>query len=179
MIAQASLFLLDVLTAFLTVALLLRFYMQACRVSFHNQIGTFVVELTNWLVRPLRKALPGLFGLDLASLLAAYVLQLVFVCTVFFLRAGNEAWPPELLLPLLLWRGVLATLRLSIYLLIAALVVQAILSWVSPYSPLSQPVAQLTRPFLRPIQRVVPPIGAVDLAPLIAIVLAQLALMFL
>ncbi|MEF8719384.1 MAG: YggT family protein [Candidatus Accumulibacter necessarius] len=62
MIAQASLFLLDVLTAFLTVALLLRFYMQACRVSFNNQIGTFVVELTNWLVRPLRKVLPGWYG---------------------------------------------------------------------------------------------------------------------
>lgn len=179
MITQAGLFLLDALTGFLSTALLLRFYMQTFRVSFNNQVGSFVVELTNWLVRPLRKALPGLFGLDLASLLPAYVLQLVFVCTVFFLRAGNEAWPPELLLPLLLWRGVLATLRLSIYLLIAALVVQAILSWVSPYSPLSQPVAQLTRPFLRPIQRVVPPIGAVDLAPLIAIVLAQLALMFL
>ena len=106
-----------------------------------DRVGSFVVELTNWLVRPLRKALPGLFGLDLASLLPAYVLQLIFVCTVFFLRAGNEAWPPELLLPLLLWRGVLATLRLSIYLLIAALVVQAILSWVSPYSPLSQPLS--------------------------------------
>ncbi|SBT05759.1 conserved membrane hypothetical protein [Candidatus Accumulibacter aalborgensis] len=179
MITQAGLFLLDALTGFLSTALLLRFYMQTFRVSFNNQVGSFVVELTNWLVRPLRKALPGLFGLDLASLLPAYVLQLIFVCTVFFLRAGNEAWPPELLLPLLLWRGVLATLRLSIYLLIAALVVQAILSWVSPYSPLSQPVAQLTRPFLRPIQRVVPPIGAVDLSPLIAIVLAQLALMFL
>ena len=179
MITQAGLFLLDALTSFLSTALLLRFYMQTFRVSFNNQVGSFVVELTNWLVRPLRKALPGLFGLDLASLLPAYVLQLVFVGTVFFLRAGNEAWPPELLLPLLLWRGVLATLRLSIYLLIAALVVQAILSWVSPYSPLSQPVAQLTRPFLRPIQGVLPPIGAVDLSPLIAIVLAQLALMFL
>ena len=179
MITQAGLFLLDALTSFLSTALLLRFYMQTFRVSFNNQVGSFVVELTNWLVRPLRKALPGLFGLDLASLLPAYVLQLVFVGTVFFLRAGNEAWPPELLLPLLLWRGVLATLRLSIYLLIGALVVQAILSWVSPYSPLSQPVAQLTRPFLRPIQRVLPPIGAVDLSPLIAIVLAQLALMFL
>jgi YggT family protein len=83
------------------------------------------------------------------------------------------------LLPLLLWRGLLATLRFSLYLLIGALLVQAVLSWVSPYSPLSQPVSQLTRPILRPIQRFVPPIGAIDLSPLVAIVLAQLLLMFL
>ena len=80
---------------------------------------------------------------------------------------------------MLLWFAVLATLRFSIYLLIGALLLQAVLSWVSPYSPLSQPVAQLTRPFLRPIQRVVPMVGAIDLSPLIAIVLAQLLLMFL
>nr|MCU0811462.1 YggT family protein [Thiobacillaceae bacterium] len=63
--------------------------------------------------------------------------------------------------------------------LIGALLVQAILSWVSPYSPLSQPLSQLTRPVLRPIQRVVPLVGTIDLSPLIAIVLAQLVLMFI
>lgn len=179
MIAQAGLFLLDAVTAFLSVALLLRFYMQACRVSFNNQVGTFVVELTNWLVRPLRKVLPGLYGLDLASLLPAYLLQVILAFAMFLLAGGIDASQPETVLPLLLWRGVLNTLRLSIYLLIGALIVQAVLSWVSPYSPLSQPVTQLTRPFLRPIQRVVPPVGAIDLSPLVAIVLAQLILMFL
>ena len=54
MIAQAGLFLLEVLTGFLSLALLLRFYMQAFRVSFNNPAGSFVVEVTNWLVRPLR-----------------------------------------------------------------------------------------------------------------------------
>lgn len=179
MLAQAGLFLLDALIGFLTLALLLRFYMQAFRVSFANQIGAFVVQLTNWLVKPLRKVLPGLFGLDLASLLPAYLLQVVLLVAVFALRGGFEMVAVDKLLGLLLWQGVLATLRISIYLLIGALFVQAILSWVSPYSPLGQPVAQLTRPFLRPIQRIVPPIAAIDLSPLIAILLAQLVLMFL
>jgi len=179
MIARAGLFLLDVLVAFLSVALLLRFFMQACRVSFNNQVGTFVVEFTNWLVRPLRKILPGFYGLDLASLLPAYLLQVIFALAVFLVRGGSEAWSLATWLPLLFWHALLATLRLSIYLLIGALLVQAVLSWISPYSPLSQPVAQLTRPVLRPIQRFLPPIGGVDLSPLIAIVLAQLLLMFL
>ncbi|WP_291994880.1 YggT family protein [Candidatus Accumulibacter sp. ACC003] len=179
MAGQAGLFLLQALTGFLTFALLLRFYMQAFRVSFNNQVGTFVVDLTNWLVKPLRKLLPGLFGLDLASLLPAYLLQLIFTVALASVQEGVEGGSPGSLLPLLLWFAVLATLRFSIYLLIGALLLQAVLSWVSPYSPLSQPVAQLTRPFLRPIQRVVPMVGAIDLAPLIAIVLAQLLLMFL
>ena len=179
MAGQAGLFLLQAVTGFLSFALLLRFYMQAFRVSFSNQVGTFVVDLTNWLVKPLRKALPGLWGLDLASLLPAYLLQVIFTAAVVSLQGDIEAWSSAGLLPLVLWQGVLATLRMSIYLLIGALLVQAVLSWVSPYSPLSQPVAQLTRLFLRPIQRVVPTIGAVDLSPLIAIVLAQVVLMFL
>lgn len=178
MIGEAGLFLLQALTGFLSGALLLRFYMQAWRVSFNNPLGVFVVELSNWLVRPLRKVLPGFFGLDLASLLPAYLLQLVYVLAAFYWRGYGVAWSPESLL-LLLWWALLATLRLSIYLLIGALLVQAILSWVNPYSPLGQPLVQLTRPFLRPLQRVIPPIGSVDLSPLVAIVLAQLLLMFL
>jgi len=179
MAGQAGLFLLQVVTGLLSIALLLRFYMQAFRVSFNNQVGTFAVDLTNWLVKPLRKALPGLWGLDLASLLPAYFLQVIFTAAVVSLQGTSEAWSPLDLLLVLLWQGVLATLRMSIYLLIGALVIQAVLSWVSPYSPLSQPVGQLTRPFLAPIQRVVPRIGAIDLSPLVAIVLAQLVLMFL
>jgi YggT family protein len=176
---QAGFFLLDTLIGFMTYALLLRFYMQAFRVPFNNQIGAFIVQLTNWLVKPLRRILPGFFGLDVASLLPAYLLQVVLLLAVFALRGGFEMAEPEQLLGLLFWQGVLATLRASIYLLMGALFLQAILSWVNPYSPLAQPLAQLTRPFLKPIQRLVPPIAAIDLSPLIAILLAQVVLMFL
>mgnify|MGYP000429199715 CR=1 FL=1 len=64
MLVQAGLFLLDTLAGFVCILLLLRFYMQALRVSFRNPLGGFVVQATNWLVLPLRRVLPGLFGLD-------------------------------------------------------------------------------------------------------------------
>lgn len=179
MLAQAGLFLLDALVGFLSFALLLRFYMQAFRVSFRNQVGAFVVQLTNWLVMPLRKVLPGLFGLDLASLLPAYLLQVLLLFAVFSVRGDLDATIAGNLFGLILWKGVLATLRISIYLLIGALFLQAILSWVSPHSPIAQPLTQLTRPFLDPIRRIVPPIAAIDLSPLIAILLAQVVLMLL
>ena len=90
MLTQAAMFVLDALVGFLTLALLLRFYMQAFRVSFGNQVGAFVVQLTNWLVLPLRRLLPGLFGLDLASLVPAYLLQVVLLLAVFALRGGLD-----------------------------------------------------------------------------------------
>ncbi len=175
---QAVTFLLDTLIGFLTVLLLLRFYMQAFRVSFANPVGAFVVQITNWLVTPLRRILPSLFGLDLATLLPAYLLQAVLLLAVIALRGGFELMAAGNLVGLILWQAVLATLRMSIYLLIGALFLQAILSWVNPYSPFGQPLSQLTRPFLAPIQRLVPPVAGIDLSPLIAIVLAQLALFF-
>ena len=179
MFTQAGLFLLDALIGFLTIALLLRFYMQAFRVSFRNQVGAFVVQLTNWLVMPLRKVLPGLFGLDLASVLPAYLLQVLLLFAVFLLRGGLDVMATGNLPGLIFWTGLIATLRISVYLLIGALFLQAILSWVSPHSPLAQPLAQLTRPFLDPIRRIVPSIAAIDLSPLIAILLAQVVLIFL
>ena len=179
MLTQAVLFLLDTLAGFFTLCLLLRFYMQTFRVSFANQFGSFVVQITNWLVMPLRRLLPSVFGLDLATLLPAYLLQLGLLLAVLALRGGFVMMESETLVALLLWHAVLATLRISIYLLIGALFLQAILSWVNPYSPLGQPVAQLTRPFLNPIRRFVPPVANIDLSPLLAILLAQLLLIFL
>lgn len=178
MLTQAALFLLDVVIGFFTLVLLLRFFMQVFRVSFRNQLGAFVVQLTNSVVLPLRKVLPGLFGLDLASLLLAYLLQVLLILAVYILRGGPEMMVGALVLPIL-GGAVLATLRLCIYLLIGALFIQAILSWVNPYSPLAGPLAQVTRPFTAPIRRVVPPIAGIDLSSLIAIVLAQFVLIFI
>ncbi|MES2771945.1 MAG: YggT family protein, partial [Pseudomonadota bacterium] len=64
------------------------------------------------------------------------------------------------------------------HLLIAAVLLRAVLSWVAPYAPINALLVQLTHPFVSPVQRIVPPIAAVDLSPLIVLLLAQVALMF-
>ncbi len=179
MLAQALLFLLEAVVSFLSVVLLFRFYMQAFRVSFNNQLGVFVVELTNWLVKPLRRVLPGLWGLDLASLLPVFILQTLLLFASISLHAGVDVWLTGTSGFLLLWRALLATVRLSIYLLIGALVVQAVLSWINPYSPLAAPAHQLTRPLLDPLRRFIPLISGIDLSPLVAILLLQAVLIFL
>ncbi len=177
MLFQAGVFLLDTLIGLFTLALLLRFYMQAFRAPFHNQLGAFVLQVTNWLVLPLRKILPGFFRIDFACLVPAYLLQVLLIVAVMLLGPG--ILPISGLIVAILWAALLATLRISIYLLIGALFLQAILSWVSPYSPLMPLSTQLTRPFTDPIRRLIPPIANIDLSPLVAIILAQLVLIFL
>ena len=174
---QALLFLIDSLAAFLTILLLLRFLMQWFRISFANQLGKFVVQLTNWLVIPLRRVLPGVFGVDLASLLPAMLLQ-ALVATAFLTLSALPV-DPSLFALLIARQALLGTLRLAIYLLIGALILQAVLSWVNPYSPISRPINQITQVFLGPIRRVVPPIANIDLSPLVAILLAQVILIFI
>jgi len=178
-ILGAGLFLLDAAIGLVCLVLLLRFYMQAFRVSFANPVGAFVVQFTNVAVKPLRRVLPGFLGLDLASLLPAWLLQVLLVVLTLALHGGLETLPAPQLLGIALWQGALGTLRLSVHLLIGALIVQAVLSWVNPHAPLARPVAELTRPFLQPIRRVVPPVANIDLSPLIAILLAQAVLIFL
>lgn len=178
MLSQAVIFLADALAGFFSALFLLRFYMQAFRVSFAGPLGHFVVTLTNWAVKPLRRAVPGLFKLDLASLMAALFLQVLFMGLVLSLSGSAFLADGATLAVTVVWGAVRAIIRLSLYLLIGALILQAVLSWVNPYSPLSEPANQLTRPFLSPIRRLLPPISGIDLSPLVAILLAQVVLIF-
>ncbi len=175
---QAVLFLADAFLGFFTALFLLRFFMQWMRVSFAGPLGQFVVKLTNWAVMPLRRVVPGLFGVDLASLVAAILLQLALVAFSFAWLGRMPAVDGWTLAALFAWATVLGLLRLCLHLLIGVLIIQAVLSWVAPHSPLAGPLNQITRPLLTPIRRILPPISGIDLSPLIAIVLAQ-ALLFL
>jgi len=172
-------FLLDSVVGFFTLLLLLRFLMQLMRVSFANPVGSFVVQTTNWLVTPLRRVIPSVMGLDLASLIPAWLLQCLLLWVVYYLRSSLIVIDDGMLVLLVLWRGLMGALRIAVWIYIGALFLQAVMSWINPYSPLTAPVSQLTRPLLRPIQRFLPPIANIDLSPLVAIVLLQAFLLLL
>ncbi|MDE2442041.1 MAG: YggT family protein [Betaproteobacteria bacterium] len=176
---QAIAFLLDAVASFFCTLFLLRFMMQAMRVSFAGQIGDFVVKLTSWAVKPLRSVIPGIGGYDWASLLAALGVQLALSVLFIALAGPSLNADPGSIALMVLWLAVRALLRLAVYILIGALILQAVLSWINPYSPLAAPAYQLTRPILDPIRRILPTISGIDLSPLVAILLLQVALMFL
>lgn len=175
MIADAFVFIIHTLCGFFASVLLLRVWMQWCRVANRNPLSVFVQSLTNFAVLPARRFIPGLWGLDLASLAVAWLVLVIETLLILLakgtLPASGAAGGVVLLAALLLM------IRLAIYLAIGAIIVQVILSWVNPASPVAPVVSALTQPLLRPIQRIVPPIGMVDLSPLVALLLLQLILM--
>lgn len=176
---QGIFFLIDALVSFFCTLFMLRFIMQLARVSFAGQLGDFVVKLTNWGVKPLRRIVPGVGGVDWASLIAALWLQLALSGALLALSSAPitaDAFGTLLMILMLAIRGLL---RLSIYILIGALVLQAVLSWVNPYSPIAGPVNQLVRPVLAPLRRYIPTISGIDLSPLVVILLLNMLLIYI
>ena len=170
MLAQIGVFLVDAVVSFFVFVLLARFHFQWLRVPFRNPVGEFVLATTNWLVRPVRRVVPGLAGLDLATLLLAFAVQMLGLWAQASIVGAEPGF------------GTLAAIaavdlvRYSLYILVFAVIVQAVLSWVNPYTPLAPAFDTITRPFLRPLRRFVPPVGNVDLTPLILLLVLYVAL---
>jgi YggT family protein len=175
MIAQIFLFVLDTVCGFLTLALLVRFAMQWARTPFRNPLGQFIVAVTDWMVRPLRRLVPGLFGLDLASLLLAWFWQVAYQGIALGLSGVLSAVSPAPILVVAMLAA-LDVAKIGLYLMIGAVLISAVFSWVNPHAPLAGVFDTLTRPLLRPFRRVIPPIGGVDLSPLALLLVLQIAL---
>jgi YggT family protein len=169
-LAQIATLLVDTIGTFFVFLLLARFHFQWLRVPFRNPVGQFVIATTNWAVQPLRRVIPGLAGLDLATLLAAFLLQMLVIWLLALLVGRDPG------IGLLAGRAAIDLLRYSLYILGFAVLLQALLSWFNPHSPAAPALDALTRPFLRPIRRVVPPIAQFDLTPAILMLLILVAL---
>jgi len=177
MIAGAVTFLIQTLGNLFVIAVLLRFMMQLFRVPFRNPFAQFIVAVTDFAVKPLRRVVPGLYGLDWACLLLAWLVELVVVTAGYWLSgfpfalAGGKVWP------VMLGLAAVRLVSLAVYMIIGLTVVRAVLSWVNSNTPLMPVVYELTEPFLRPLRRIVPMAGPVDLTPLVLFILCQLVLM--
>lgn len=177
MLEKALIFLANTVFGLFTIALLLRFYMQWARAAYRNPLSEFLSALTDFMVRPARRAIPGLWGLDLATLVLAWLIQVLELFLILQIKdyslasAAGSAYAGLALL------AMVTIVKLGLYIVIAVVVFQAVLSWINPYTPLAPLLNKMTRPFLRIFQKLIPPIGNVDLSPLVVIVICQLLLM--
>lgn len=176
MLDNALLFLLNTLLGLLTLAFLLRFYFQLTKVSFQQPAAQMIVTLTNFAVKPVRRIVPSLGKLDISTLLLAYITQLILVISSFWVKgfplllAGNNTWLAFLAIALV------NVISMSITIFMYAMLIQAILSWVNPYTPIAPILNNLTNPILRVLRKFIPAAGSVDLSPLVFIITAQLLL---
>ena len=136
------------------------------RVRPPASVAQFTFTLSDWLVRPLRRVLPGVGGYDWATLFGAF-LVVALATSVYFL-AGLD------------WEAVakLALYRFCTWILygfMALLIVEAVFSWINPQAPLAPFVRALNDPLLRGLRKVVPLVGGLDLSMLVALIGLQIA----
>ena len=178
---NALLFLLQTVLGILTLLFLLRFYFQLTKVSFQNQAAQMIVSLTNFAVKPMRRLMVtlrnlGIAKLDISTFFLAYITQLLLTVLTLWLKdfplliAGNSIWLTILSV------AIIGVISMSITIFLYAVLIQAILSWVNPHTPIAPILNNLTHPILYFLRRFIPPAGNVDLSPLIFIIAAQLLL---
>lgn len=172
MLNEALLFLLNVILQSFAGVLLLRFHLQWLRAPLRNPVGVFVMTLTDFLVLRTRRYVRAVWGYDSATFLLAWLVETVYLTCVMWLEGYLHGFPLVGLLAL----AAVNLLSLSLYLLMGAVFVQAILSWVNPYTPVSAVLSAATQPFLQPLRRIVPMVGNLDLTPMVLLILCQLTL---
>jgi YggT family protein len=177
MFSQAAHFLLETVEFVIVYPALLRFFLQLMRAPARNPISNFVMAITDFAVKPLRKFIPGMTGLDMASLLWAWLAEMMLLLLFFSVAGANILMGGPFVLPTIMFLAFVRLIKFSLQLLIFAVIVQAILSWVSPYNPVRPVFDALTWPFLKPVRRILPTLGGVDLSPLVIFVICQLLLM--
>ncbi|WP_199103653.1 YggT family protein [Aquitalea sp. ASV11] len=167
-------FLIKTIADLFVLVLLLRFYLQVARAPFKHPLCQFVMAATNFAVLPLRKLVPSLRGYDSATMLLAWLVSMVSSVIILAFNPMYTLAAPETWLALSLL-AILDVFKQSLTLLMGAVIVQAVLSWVNPYNPLTPILDALTRPFLKPFRRAT--VGGVDLSPLILFLIIQVVLM--
>jgi YggT family protein len=174
MLTNAIVFLLNTLLGLMSLAFLLRFYLQATNAPFRNPLSHAVVTITDFAVNPMRRIVPSMFKLDTSTLLLAFLVQLIMQFSLRFLSGfpfelvGNSIWLG------LIGLSALHIANLSVDLFLYAIVAQALLSWINPHTPIAPALEALTRPILNPIRNLIPAPNGLDLSPLVAVLAAQL-----
>ena len=174
MLAQLLYQILDWIFGFLTLALLARCFMQWARAPFRNPLGEFIFAVTDWAVKPARRVIPSAFGWDLPSLVLAWLTQAILYGLLMLFSGSGDIAPATIVSVAVL--AAIAVTRVALYLLVGVVLISALLSWINPYAPLAPIFNAIARPFLRPLQKMIPLLGGVDLSPVALLLILQILL---
>ena len=174
-VGNAATFLIETIFGLYILLVMLRFLLQWARADFYNPVSQFIVKATQLPLKPLRKIIPGIGGLDMAALVFMIVLKVVELWLVTGLMGMSLQISGLAIL------SVADLLGLAINVFIFSILIQVIISWVNPgmYNPVMGLLHSLTEPLLGPARRVIPPISGLDLSPIVVIIVLQLASMLM
>ncbi len=169
--SNAGVFLIQTLVGLYALTFMLRFLLQLVRADFYNPFSQFLVKVTNPLVKPLRRIIPGIGGIDWASIIIVILLMLAEFMLIGLLPKYSIPAPQGLFV-----LALAETLSLLTNVFLFSIIIQAIISWINPgsYNPIIGLLHQITAPILNPVRRVIPPISGLDLSPMAAIIILYL-----
>ncbi|MFO2462050.1 YggT family protein [Pseudomonas sp. 15FMM2] len=167
----AAVYVLQTLGSLYLLIVLLRFVLQLVRANFYNPLCQFAVKATQPLLKPLRRVIPSLFGLDMSSLVLAILVQLALMALTLLLTYGTMGN----FLQLLVW-AVIGVTALFLKIFFFALIISVILSWVAPgsHNPGAELVNQICEPVLAPFRKILPNLGGLDISPILAFMVLKL-----
>lgn len=158
--------LINTLGGLYLTAVVLRFLLQLARADFYNPISQALVRITNPVLKPMRRIIPGFFGIDIASLVLAIVVKLLMILALFIVQTGSTNF--NFLVVILV--SVLSVFVTIFNIYFVAMVATIILSWVAPgsYHPAAVLIHQIVEPVMAPFRRLLPPMGGIDFSPIVA-----------
>ncbi|MDZ5433049.1 YggT family protein [Pseudomonas fluorescens] len=167
---DAAIFVIQTLGSLYLLIVLLRFILQLVRANFYNPLCQFAVKATQPLLKPLRRVIPSMFGLDMSSLVLALLVQMALFAVILLLRGYDI--DVLLLAP---W-ALIGIFALFLKILFWAMIISVILSWVAPgsHNPGAELVQQISEPVLAPFRRIIPNLGGLDISPIFAFIALQL-----
>lgn len=178
MVQNILLFLIDIVFQLFGIALILRAWIYAIRLHPFNPYSQAVLRVTDWLVQPIRHVVPASGRIDWPSILACWISAIIYLTLTWLLAMGGLLPSTSAIVPLLL-AGLLISLKWLFNVIVWITLIQAILSWINPLSPIMPVLYTLTAPLLDPIRRAMPRTGGIDFSPLILLVVAQVLMMVL
>jgi YggT family protein len=167
----AAVYVLQTLGSLYLLIVLLRFVLQLVRANFYNPLCQFAVKATQPLLKPLRRVIPSLFGLDMSSLVLAILVQLALMALTLLLTYGTTGN----FVQLLIW-AIIGVTALFLKIFFFALIISVILSWVAPgsHNPGAELVNQICEPALAPFRKILPNLGGLDISPILAFMVLKL-----
>lgn len=173
--SAAVIYVISTLTDLYVTAIFLRLLLQWVGADFYNPLSQFLIKITNPVLVPARRVVPSIGKLDTASVVVMLLLQLLQLILINLI--GRTEFGFQFLL-LFAVQKLLITLLLIYFVLIIA---RVIISWIASQSrhPLIPLIYQLTEPVLRPVSRLLPPIGGIDLSPLFVLIALRALLLLL
>ena len=174
--AQAIIFLVKLFFDIYILALILRYLLTIVRVDSLNPLSTLIMKVTNPLLKPLRRTIPGYFGIDWASIISLFLVQSIEIILVaLIITGGIPAFSGLTMLT------IAYLLRTILYIYLFIIIIQVIISWINPnvYNPITTIMYQISEPILKPIRQFIPSSGGLDFSPLVALIIINLLMILI